>query len=227
MPKKRLEKIIEQTELNLELMRDLGIKELSRERVEPLFGKKIAALRKLELEEMGNCERCKLCKERNLIVFGEGDANAGIFFVGEAPGETEDLTGRPFAGPAGKILTDIIERGMRIPRSRVFITSVLKCRPPKNREPAPEEIEACRGFLEKQINIVRPKVVVALGKVAAHCLLKSSEPISRLRGEWAEFNGIRVMPTYHPSYLIYNPSGKREVWSDIKKVLHFLSEEKQ
>lgn len=218
--------MIEQAGLTLELVRDLGIKELERDKVEPVRAQKLAQLRRLKENEIGDCVRCKLSKSRTLIVFGEGNPNAKIFFVGEGPGEKEDESGRPFVGPAGRILTDIIEKGMRIPRSSVYIGNIVKCRPPKNRDPEPEEIESCRGFLEKQIKIVRPKVIIALGKVAAQFLFKTQEPISRLRGTWGDFLGIPVMPTYHPAYLLHNPGGKREVWSDIKKVLNYLKEEK-
>jgi len=218
--------LIEQAGLTLELVRDLGIKELERDKVEPVRAQKLAQLRRLKENEIGDCVRCKLSKSRTLIVFGEGNPNAKIFFVGEGPGEKEDESGRPFVGPAGRILTDIIEKGMRIPRSSVYIGNIVKCRPPKNRDPEPEEIESCRGFLEKQIKIVRPKVIIALGKVAAQFLFKTQEPISRLRGTWGDFLGIPVMPTYHPAYLLHNPGGKREVWSDIKKVLNYLKEEK-
>jgi DNA polymerase len=226
MPKKVFEKIVEQTEAHLSLLKGLGINELSREKVEPVLSRKLSALRKLQYEEINDCRRCKLCKERKTIVFGEGDPNARVFFVGEGPGEKEDESGRPFVGAAGEVLTNIIEKGMKIPRSKVFIANVVKCRPPKNRDPEPDEIEACRNFLEKQVRIVKPKVIVALGRIAAQCLLKTSEPISQLRGMWMDFLGVPVMPTFHPSYLIHNPSGKREVWDDIKKVIRLLSEER-
>jgi len=227
MPKRVLEKIIEQTELHVEMIKDLGVKTLERGKVDPLFGKKTDALRKLKDREIGDCRRCKLSKDRTSIVFGEGDPNAEIFFIGEGPGEREDETGRPFVGAAGKILTDIIERGIRIPRAKVFIANVVKCRPPKNRDPEPDEIESCRGFLEKQVKIVSPRVIVALGKVAAQFLLGTEEPISRMRGNWYEFMGFPLMPTFHPAYLLHNPGGKREVWNDIKQVLRLLAEEKQ
>ena len=226
MPKKVFEKIVEQAEAHLTLLQGLGINELSREKVEPVLSRKLAAMRKLQYEEINDCKRCKLCKERKTIVFGEGDPNARVFFVGEGPGEKEDESGRPFVGPAGEFLTSVIENGMNISRSRVFIANVVKCRPPKNRDPEPDEIEACRGFLEKQVRIVKPKVIITLGRVAAQCLLKTDAPISQLRGMWMEFLGVPVMPTFHPSYILRNPSGKRELWDDIKKVNRLLSEER-
>jgi uracil-DNA glycosylase len=226
MPRRVLEKIIEQAEISLDAASALGIKSFERGNVEPVFGRKFAALRKLKDSEIGDCQRCKLAKTRFSIVFGEGDPNAEIFFVGEGPGEKEDQTGRPFVGAAGKILTDIIERGIRIPREKVFIANVVKCRPPGNRDPEPDEVDSCHGFLEQQIKIVKPRVVVALGRVAAGFLLKSEEPISRVRGNWHEFLGFPVMPTFHPAYLLHNPGAKREVWNDIKQVLSLLAEEK-
>ena len=221
MPKKALEKILEQTEQKLELLKELGINSFPREKVEPIFRKKTLALKRLR-EEIGDCQRCGLAKTRARIVFGEGDPSAEVVFVGEAPGEKEDLSGKPFVGPAGKLLTDIIELGMRIPRSRVYICNVVKCRPPENRDPKREEISACQRFLKKQLDIVQPKVIIALGKHSAQWLLEKEEPISQLRGKWGEYNGIMVMPTYHPAYLLYNRAGKRELWMDIKKVIEYL-----
>ncbi len=220
MPQKRLTRIIDQVQTRLALLKEMGIAELPAEKVDPVY----SALRKLR-EEMGDCRRCELGKTRTCIVFGEGDPKSELMFVGEAPGEDEDLSGKPFVGAAGRLLTDIIELGMKIPRRKVFIGNVLKCRPPENRDPLPEEVKECRVFLERQIGIIRPRVIVALGKHAAHLLMGGNDPISRLRGNWGEFQGIPVMPTYHPAYLLYNSSGKREVWNDIKQVLQFLEKE--
>ena len=171
---------------------------------------------------MGDCRRCPLCQTRKNLVFGEGSAQASLMFIGEAPGAVEDDTGRVFVGPAGQLLTSIIENGMGLKRSQVYIANILKCRPPGNRDPLPEEVEQCIGFLESQIDTVRPKVIVTLGRVATQNLLKTSTPISRLRGIFTEYMGIAVMPTYHPSYLLQNPSKKRDVWEDIKKVMKYL-----
>ncbi|HVN72848.1 MAG TPA: uracil-DNA glycosylase [Desulfomonilia bacterium] len=179
-----------------------------------------------ELEEIVSaitgCTSCPLSRTRKNIVPGEGNPHALIMFVGEAPGAVEDETGRPFVGPAGNLLTDIIEKGMGIKRQEVYIANILKCRPPGNRDPQPDEITMCIGFLKAQIEAVNPKVIVALGRIAAHALLNDSTPISKLRGTFREFQGILTMPTYHPSYLLQNPSKKRDVWEDIKKVMEAL-----
>ena len=143
-------------------------------------------------------------------------------FVGEAPGSEEDEQGLAFVGRAGQLLTDIIEKGMKMKRSEVFIGNVLKCRPPQNRNPEPDEILSCQPFLEAQIRAIRPRVLVGLGKFAAQWLLRTAEPISRLRGRVGERDGIPVMPTYHPAYLLRNPAGKKDVWEDMKAVLRLL-----
>ncbi|MFO8058423.1 MAG: uracil-DNA glycosylase [bacterium] len=169
--------------------------------------------------ELGECTRCALSKSRTNIVFGEGDPFARIMFVGEAPGKDEDAQGLPFVGKSGKMLTDIIEKGMKISRSEVYITSVTKCHPPGERTPRPEEVETCFPFLKMQIESIKPKVIVALGAVAAQAITGSGTPISGIRGVWHEWNGIPVMPTYHPSYLLRKATAKKEVWEDIKKVM--------
>ncbi len=178
----------------------------------------LAAIRKA----MGECERCGLCRTRKNIVFGQGNARAELMFVGEAPGAVEDETGRPFVGPAGNLLTDIIEKGMGLKRDEVYIANILKCRPPGNRDPEPEEVEQCIGFLDAQIRAVAPKIIVALGRIAAQNLLETATPISRLRGVFHEYKGVALMPTFHPSYLLQNPSKKRDVWEDIQKVMEYL-----
>jgi uracil-DNA glycosylase len=170
-----------------------------------------------------NCDCCSLCKTSRNIVFGEGNSDADIMFIGEAPGAVEDKTGRPFVGPAGRLLTDIIEKGMGLMRQDVYIANIAKCRPPGNRDPLPEEIRECIGFLEEQIKVIEPKVIIALGKIAAQTLLNTETPISELRGNFYDYQGIKVMPTYHPSYLLHNPAKKRDVWEDIKKVMHYLN----
>ncbi|HUT56047.1 MAG TPA: uracil-DNA glycosylase [bacterium] len=172
--------------------------------------------------ELGDCARCPLAKGRTNIVFGDGDPFARVMFVGEGPGEDEDAQGVPFVGKAGRLLTDIIEKGMKLKRSEVYIANIVKCRPPGNRDPEPAEKDQCFPFLDKQIEAIRPRVIVALGKVAAHALLNVETPISRLRGNWHEYKGIPVMPTFHPSYLLRNASAKREVWEDIKQVMERL-----
>ena len=174
-------------------------------------------------EEIGDCQRCKLASGRRNIVFGQGNPNARLMFVGEAPGGEEDAQGLAFVGRAGQLLTDIIEKGLKMQRADVFIANVLKCRPPGNRNPEPDEILSCQPFLERQIRAIRPKVIVGLGKFAGQWLLKTAEPISRIRGRLGQFEGIAVIPTYHPAFLLRNPGAKKEVWEDIKVVRDLLS----
>ena len=173
-------------------------------------------------EDLGDCQRCKLAGGRKNIVFGQGNPRAALMFVGEGPGADEDEKGLAFVGRAGQLLTDIIEKGLKIPRPDVFIANVIKCRPPQNRNPEPDEIIACQPFLEAQIDAIRPKVLVGLGKFAGQWLLKTAEPISRIRGRVGEYKGIKVMPTYHPAFLLRNPAAKKEVWEDMKVVLDLL-----
>ncbi|MBS1128981.1 MAG: Uracil-DNA glycosylase, family 4 [Nitrospirae bacterium] len=172
--------------------------------------------------EIGDCTRCKLHKGRNSIVYGEGDPKAKIVFVGEGPGFEEDQQGRPFVGAAGQLLTDIIEKGMKIKRAEVYICNIVKCRPPNNRNPEPDEVEACIGFVKKQIVAINPRVIVTLGNVPTQNLLGTKQGITRMRGTWQEYNGIPVMPTFHPSYLLRSPGEKKWVWIDIKKVMERL-----
>jgi DNA polymerase len=173
-------------------------------------------------ETIGDCQRCRLAKGRKTIVFGQGNPRAELMFVGEAPGAEEDEQGLAFVGRAGQLLTDIVEKGLRMKRSEVFIANVIKCRPPQNRNPEPDEILACQPFLEAQIRAIRPRVLVGLGKFGAQWLLRTAEPITRLRGRVGEHEGIAVMPTYHPAYLLRNPAAKKDVWADMKEVLRIL-----
>jgi DNA polymerase len=167
--------------------------------------------------ELGDCRRCKLHLTRRHIVFGEGSEKAQLVFIGEGPGEEEDRQGRPFVGKAGQLLTRIINAiGLR--REEVYITNIIKCRPPHNRNPQQEEIATCEPFLNKQLGIIRPKIICALGTFAAQTLLQTHEKISRLRGRFFSCRGIKVMPTYHPAFLLRNPHKKREAWEDIKKI---------
>ncbi|MGH7818762.1 MAG: uracil-DNA glycosylase [Candidatus Binatia bacterium] len=172
--------------------------------------------------DIGDCRRCKLCSGRTHIVFGVGNPHADVLFVGEGPGEEEDRKGEPFVGRAGQLLTDIITRGMGLRRSDVYIANVVKCRPPGNRNPEPDEIAACQPFLVRQLEAIRPKVIVALGKFAAQTLLETTTPISKLRGQWHEYRGTPLMPTFHPSYLLRNPADKKLVWKDIQLVMKEL-----
>ena len=173
-------------------------------------------------EEIGDCTRCKLHKGRTNIVFGEGDSKATIVFVGEGPGFEEDQQGRPFVGAAGQLLTDIIEKGMNIKRAEVYICNIVKCRPPNNRNPEPDEVESCIGFVKQQIRAIHPTVIVTLGNVPTQNLLNTKQGITKLRGVWQEYEGIPVMPTFHPSYLLRSPGEKKWVWVDIKNVLKRL-----
>jgi DNA polymerase len=173
-------------------------------------------------EALGDCRRCKLCEARTNIVYGVGNPSARLLFVGEGPGEDEDRQGEPFVGKAGALLTDIITKGMGLRRADVYIANVVKCRPPNNRNPQPDEIVACEPFLRRQIEIVRPEVIVSLGNFATQALLGDRTAISRRRGRWQEFRGTPLMPTFHPAYLLRNPSDKRLVWDDIKLVMERL-----
>ncbi len=173
-------------------------------------------------EDMGDCQRCRLASGRRTIVFGQGNPHAELMFIGEAPGAEEDEQGLAFVGRAGRLLTDIIEKGLKMRRADVWIGNILKCRPPQNRNPEPDEVLACQPFLEAQIRAIRPRVLVGLGKFGAQWLLKTAEPITRLRGRVGEYEGIPVMPTYHPAYLLRNPAGKKDVWEDMKVVLRLL-----
>ncbi len=168
--------------------------------------------------ELGACTRCKLHTTRTNLVFGVGAEDAVLMFVGEAPGEKEDLAGEPFVGPAGQLLDKMIE-AMGWRRDSVYIANVLKSRPPGNRNPEPDEVAACSPFLDAQIRAISPRVIVALGKPAAHYLLRTNAPISALRGQFHERAGVRVMPTFHPAYLLREPAKKREAWSDLKLVM--------
>jgi uracil-DNA glycosylase family 4 len=171
-------------------------------------------------EHIGDCQRCKLARlGRTKVVFGVGNPDADLMFVGEGPGADEDRQGEPFVGRAGQLLTEIITKGMKLRRQDVYIANVIKCRPPGNRNPEPDEIATCMPFLVRQIDLVRPRVIVALGTFAAQTLLAVKTPITRMRGNWHEYRGVPVMPTFHPAYLLRNPSDKRLVWEDIKLVM--------
>jgi DNA polymerase len=169
-------------------------------------------------EDIGDCIRCKLHKGRTKIVFGDGHPHAKLLFIGEGPGRDEDLQGLPFVGRAGKLLTQMIE-AMGLRRSDVYICNVVKCRPPENRAPEKDEVAACSPFLFRQIDLVAPKVIVCLGSIAAQTILETTRGISQFRGQWLEFRGRKLMATYHPAYLLRNPSAKSEVWKDLQKVM--------
>jgi DNA polymerase len=176
-------------------------------------------------DDIGDCRRCKLHSGRTHVVFGIGNPNAKLMFIGEGPGRDEDLKGEPFVGRAGQLLTDIITKGMGLSREDVYIANVVKCRPPQNRNPEPDEVASCEPFLKKQIELIRPEIIVALGKFAVQTLLQSKVPITRLRGNWHTYMGIKLMPTFHPAYLLRNPADKKLVWEDIKKVIKEMQRE--
>ncbi len=168
--------------------------------------------------DLGDCRRCKLSNDRNNIVFGAGNSMARLVFAGEGPGSEEDKRGEPFVGAAGKLLTKIIE-AMKLTREQVYICNIIKCRPPGNRNPLPDEINACLPFLKRQIKAIKPNFICALGTFAAQTLLNTKIPISKLRGRFHDYMGIKVLPTYHPAYLLRNPIKKRDVWEDMKKLM--------
>lgn len=172
-------------------------------------------------EELGDCTRCRLHGGRATLVYGVGNPDAALMFVGEAPGRDEDLQGIPFVGRAGQLLTRIIE-AIDLQRDDVYIANVIKCRPPDNRNPEPDEVRTCEPFLFAQIDAIRPRVIVALGSFAARALLRTDDAISRLRGRVYELRGARLIPTFHPAYLLRSPERKRDVWEDMKKVRSIL-----
>ncbi|MBL0715284.1 MAG: uracil-DNA glycosylase [Desulfosarcina sp.] len=168
--------------------------------------------------ELGDCRRCRLCDRRRHIVFGAGHPEARLVFVGEGPGRDEDIRGEPFVGAAGELLTRIIQ-AIKLTRDKVYIANIVKCRPPGNRNPEPEEIKTCLPFLERQLKAINPRFIVALGAVAAQTLLNRRAPISKLRGRFHDYAGIRLLPTYHPAYLLRNPDRKRDVWEDMQMLM--------
>lgn len=174
--------------------------------------------------QISSCTKCPLAKTRNSFVFGEGDPRAGLVFVGEAPGHEEDLQGRPFVGAAGQLLTKIIE-AIKLDRSQVYICNILKCRPPNNRNPLPAEIEKCEPYLVRQLEIIKPKVICALGTFAAQTLLKTKLPISKLRGQVHYYQNIQLVPTFHPAALLRNPGWKRQTWEDVQLVRKIYDQE--
>jgi uracil-DNA glycosylase family 4 len=227
---------VDQLKAHLEFFGELGVDgvrldEAWRKRVEvqevqavqpvPIFASPDAALAAIR-DDLGDCTRCKLVGlGRQQIVFGVGNPHADLMFVGEAPGADEDIQGEPFVGRAGQLLTKIIE-AIEMKREDVYIANVIKCRPPGNRNPEPDEVESCEPFLFRQIDTIKPKVIVALGKFAAQSLLRTTEPITRIRGREFAYRNAILIPTFHPAYLLRNPSAKREVWEDMKRVRALL-----
>ncbi len=207
----------------LEFFRDLGVRDLfvDRPRSAGVVTGSTPDLATLA-KSLEGCPRCKLSKSRTNIVFGQGNPKAELMFIGEAPGRDEDEQGLAFVGKAGQLLTKIIE-AMGSKRDDVFIANVLKCRPPNNRNPEPDEVASCRPFLDEQIRLIGPKVIVTLGTFAAQAILETDEPIGRMRGIWREARGVRVMPTFHPAFLLRSPERKKDVWEDMKLVRDFLA----
>jgi uracil-DNA glycosylase family 4 len=231
----------------LEFYRDLGVKDIYRRSAAApapaLEPAPVSAAQELALpplspsddtllkirEDIGDCRRCRLCEARSKIVFGSGNERAKLIFVGEGPGADEDAQGLPFVGRAGQLLTQMIDNtaskeGIPIRRADVYICNVVKCRPPENRTPLPDEMEICGEFLFRQLMTIRPKAICALGSTAAKALLATKEGVTRLRGRWHKWRDIPVMVSYHPSYLLrpYNQNAKREAWEDLKTVLHYV-----
>lgn len=181
-----------------------------------------ARLRVLQ-EQVAGCTRCALlAPTRTQTVFGEGNPQSRLMFIGEAPGADEDRTGRPFVGRAGQLLNDMITKGMGLRREDVFIANVLKCRPPGNRDPQPDEVSNCRGYLDEQIAVVRPEYLCFLGRISAQAMLETGIPLGRLRGKWHRYRGIPAIVTYHPAYLLRNPEGKRDAWADLKMLMQAM-----
>lgn len=216
-PRTALREIVGDVRAYLETQRELGL-----EYTDVRWPESPAAPRRLTLsevrEELGECTRCKLHRHRTQIVFGVGNPNARLVFVGEAPGADEDAQGEPFVGRAGQLLTKIIQ-AMGMQREDVYICNIIKCRPPNNRTPESDEILACQPFLVKQLQAIGPKFICALGGPATQTLLRTKEPISRLRGKFYDFHGIPLLPTYHPAFLLRNPHEKKTVWEDMKLLL--------
>jgi DNA polymerase len=214
--------------LELTLLRDLGFTHLDLRNAAPaaaIDDARSAEAKTLlgELEAIASvCVKCNLAKTRTQVVYGAGNPNADLMFIGEAPGRDEDEQGKPFVGRAGQLLTDII-KAMKLTRDDVYIANVIKCRPPENRNPEPDELEACRPYIRQQVEIIQPRVIVTLGKFALQSLLEKSYGITAVRGKWLEYQGVKVMPTYHPAYLLRTPAAKKDVWEDMKLVMAELA----
>lgn len=216
--------IMGQLKARMILNQSLGLEppRLSSQAIAYLEGGPIQATSLEDLrEDIGDCRRCRLYQGRTNLVFGEGTPKARLVFVGEGPGREEDLEGRPFVGEAGRLLTKII-KAMGLTRESVYICNVVKCRPPNNRDPEVDEIESCLPFLKRQLSLIQPDVICTLGRVAAQSLLGKEFRITRERGKWHSFIDIPLMPTYHPAYLLRNPTAKREVWEDIQEIMRHL-----
>ena len=219
MPKKKEQ--VQQAGLFGDILIDEVAKPASQDARLPVIHSQDPSLEAIR-EDIGECTRCKLHEHRTNIVFGEGNPKAKLVFIGEGPGADEDATGRPFVGRAGQLLDKIIA-AIGLKRDECYIANVVKCRPPGNRTPERDEVATCEQFLLRQLAFIKPQVIVALGSPAFQCLLRTKETITRARGEWREWNGIKVMPTFHPAYLLRSPDKKREAWDDMKKVRDYLN----
>lgn len=219
---KKAQEIVADLKSYLEYLKGMGIEALpvSEIRSDEDIRSEVTSLEEIR-KELGDCKRCKLHRTRRTIVFGEGNPKTKLMFIGEGPGYDEDIQGRPFVGKAGQLLTKIIQ-SINLPREEVYITNIIKCRPPQNRNPEPDEIQNCHPFLVKQIHAIQPKIICALGAFAAQTLLKTDVKITSLRGRSYDLSGIKVFPTYHPAYLLRNPERKKEVWEDMKQISKYL-----
>jgi DNA polymerase len=218
-----MNEVISDLKSYLEYLKGMGIHSLPASQAEPdePGPSPLVTLQGIR-KELGDCKRCKLHRTRRTIVFGEGNGKATLMFIGEGPGYDEDVQGRPFVGKAGQLLTKIIE-SINLRREEVYIANIVKCRPPQNRNPDPDEIQNCNPFLMKQIRVIQPKIICALGTFSAQTLLQTDTKISDLRGKLFDLEGITVIPTYHPAFLLRNPERKREVWEDMKKIAELLN----
>jgi uracil-DNA glycosylase family 4 len=221
----KVQEIIADLKSYLEYLKGLGVSSLfaSEKSPEGAFRPEVLTLEEVR-KELGDCRRCKLHRTRRTIVFGEGNEKATLMFIGEGPGYDEDVQGRPFVGKAGQLLTRIIQ-SIHLERDQVYIANIIKCRPPQNRNPEPDEIESCHPFLLKQIQSIRPNIICALGTFAAQTLLHTDAKITTLRGRFFDLAGIKVLPTYHPAYLLRSPERKREVWEDMKQISEWMAKE--
>lgn len=197
----------------LALLRDFGFTHLDLSSQEDAESELVVLGR-----EASACVKCRLSGTRTQVVWGVGNPNADLMFIGEAPGRDEDIKGEPFVGRAGQLLTEII-KAMKLTRDDVYIANVVKCRPPENRNPEPDELDACRPYIRRQVELIKPKVIVALGRIGLQSLTEKAYSITSVRGSWLEYNGIKLMPTYHPAYLLRTPTAKKDVWADMKKVM--------
>jgi DNA polymerase len=223
----KVQEMVADLKAYLEYLKGMGIEALpvAEEKVEKEIPSEAPTLEEIR-RELGDCKRCKLHRTRTTIVFGEGNRKATLMFIGEGPGYDEDVQGRPFVGKAGQLLTKIIQ-SIHLERVEVYIANIIKCRPPQNRNPEPDEIGCCFPFLMKQIQAIQPNIICALGTFAAQTLLQTDAKITSLRGRTFDFQGIKILPTYHPAFLLRNPDKKREVWEDMKQIAEWLAEGKE